>query len=68
MRVVWFLLEDGSSQFVVIGDIDMLLVATDAAVGLYWVNNAACERLNRALLEPAPGRLLRMHAQNKGHR
>ncbi|WP_455835773.1 ATP-binding protein [Pseudarthrobacter siccitolerans] len=57
------------AELVVIDDIGLLPVATDAAEGPHRVRG---RRLRKALrcdqLEPAPGRLRRTHAQDPGHR
>ena len=57
------------ADLIVIDDIGLLPVATDAAEGLYRLVDAAYEkRADRDQLEPAPRRLRRAHAQDHRHR
>ncbi len=57
------------AELVIVDDIGLLPVATDAAEGLYRLVDAAYEKRSIAIcVEPAPLRLRRAHAQNAGHR
>jgi DNA replication protein DnaC len=52
------------ADLVMVDDIGLLPVAQDAAEGLYRLIDAAYEKRSVGLLEPAPRRVRRTHAQD----